>query len=157
MSWFTGEFTELETDSLPMLVVRIDHPMPPGLKISYMDHHWNGYVGVPPGHPLHGVKFSQPCSALAAAWEKAKAGPLGKRGILAVVLGEDQPSPSMVFDVHGSITFSDMITRAPVALDHWWFGFDTMHDDDMDNPKDLAFVEVECRSLAAQIVAIFPT
>jgi hypothetical protein len=96
--------------------------------------HRCGYVGVPQGHPLHGLAYGDGSPVLKAAWEKAKEGPIGKRGILSVLLAPcegDLPKVDSVFDVHGSITYSGGDNKYPVVSDGlWWFGFDCAHCDD---------------------------
>lgn len=125
------------------------------------DHsgNWCGYVGVPPGHPLHGKGYDE------------------------VKIGEDGYP-----DVHGGLTFADECGKAdapcrgichipePGEPEHlWWFGFDCHHgwdfapgsaafakshgwDDDDHNKRyrPLAYVKAECARLAAQFKAAFP-
>lgn len=110
-----------------------------------------GYVGVPPGHPLHGVEYSQSTPALG-------------------------DSPESVFDAHGGITFAgDGKGEYPVKSDLWWFGYDCGHLWDApcpehiekmqqeypDSPfmweraegvfRDVDYCVAECESLARQI------
>lgn len=107
-----------------------------------------GYVGVSEGHPLFGLDYS---------------------------------STEADIEVHGGLTFSDRcrpgsdegrgICHVPEAgePDHvWWLGFDCNHSGD-ESPdsiargwrsewfasyKPLAYVQGECRSLAAQLAAM---
>lgn len=114
--------------------------------------HHCGYVGVPPGHPLHDVGYDAPCPSL------------------------DGQSPEAAFDVHGGLTYSDGSDDYPASSDGlWWFGYDCAHFGDRpsdervqklqrtypDKPfmwmelgefRDLAYCERECESLARQIV-----
>lgn len=139
--------------------------------------HRCGYVGVPPGHPLHGVEYNQPSRWLKAMTDDDE---IGKRGVLAVltalVNSDDgrMQSPEMVFDVHGSLTFSGEALRM-VDSDLWWFGYDCAHAWDAKDPalmsdayrkieaeygfrdrdsivRTLDYCTGECESLARQIV-----
>jgi hypothetical protein len=107
-----------------------------------------GYVGVPPGHPLHGKRYDDD----------------------AVNVG-----------VHGGLTFSGACSEgsedhgvchkpAPGEPDDvYWFGFDCAHCYDlMPNMatlyelntggayRDRAYVEDQCRALAAQLATVSP-
>lgn len=128
--------------------------------------HRCGYVEVLKGNPLFGVDYGDKCPALADAFEEAKNGKVGKRGILTVICAdEDTPSPGIVFDVHGSLTYSGSgSTGYPVKSDGWWFGFDAAHHGDgtldpilgsfQSGPvRSLDYMADECESLASQIVA----
>ncbi len=136
-----------------------------------------GYVAVKAGHPLHGVDGNQPCTALAGAWEKAKAGPIGKRGIIPILCSglHDDPRPDAVFDVHGGLTYSGGAENGyPVEFEGaWWFGFDCNHAWDAPDPtltgrtpdpfwemgddkavRTLEYVVAECESLARQLCGL---
>lgn len=93
-----------------------------------------GYVGIPPGHPLHGVSYSDDCPALRGGLQDATHEPVGKRGILALVCfaaNGGRASMDVVFDVHGSVTFTgDGKDGCPVYADVWWVGFDCGHAGD---------------------------
>ena len=122
---------------------------------------WCGYVGVSEGHPLYGIDYSkctQGCYSDDYCYEH---------------------TPQAAVSVHGGITFSGFCDPThsdehptvchipdPVETDKvWWLGFDTAHCYDV-VPKmklyidshatyrDLAYVQQECRSLAAQLAAI---
>lgn len=133
--------------------------------------HWYGYVGVPSGHPLHGVKHNQASELLVVALEQRKKRPIGKQPsfalMIACVLGGElvKASPEIVFEVHGGITFSNgcMPGSTPTDGEPWWFGFDCAHCDDLSpglsHTKDgcyrsLKYVEGECIRLAKQLAAI---
>lgn len=82
---------------------------------------WCGYVAVPPGHPWHGIDFSD-------WWE------------------ESRPAP----EVHGGITFAskcvpDMgICHVPEpgeSDDVWWLGFDTAHAFDVNPALERVLVD----------------
>jgi hypothetical protein len=99
-----------------------------------------GYVSVTRGHPLFGVGYNEEAPRLAEEWEKTKKRRLGKRGIIPLFCGSDTPRPEVVFDVHGSLTYSgDGANSYPAAStpDEWWFGFDCNHGGDApENVKD---------------------
>lgn len=78
-----------------------------------------GYVGVPPGHPLHGVDY----------WQTSPA------------LGD---TPGSVFEAHGGITFAgNGKGEYPVKSDLWWFGYDCGHAGDSPSPELIAEMEAE--------------
>lgn len=127
--------------------------------------HRCGYVEVPPGHPLHGVGYSEETSVLVVDPNM----PIGKRGpILALTAGVGaadgklRRSPDVAFDCHGGLTYAGGGKGYPVESDGWWFGFDCAHAGDgflddsffSDGPvRTEEYVVDECESLAAQIVA----
>jgi hypothetical protein len=123
---------------------------------------WCGYVAVPPGHPLHGISYSQ-----------------------CTVGCEDtycyEHSPDAQIEVHGGLTYSAPcdgeegvgICHVPEpgeSGDVWWFGFDCAHLFDVvpglgdDLPasfappkaeyRDLAYVRSEVNRLAEQLSAM---
>jgi hypothetical protein len=141
--------------------------------------HRCGYVGVPVTHPLYGVGYNQPCPHLRTSWEHVVEEPIGDRGIIPLFLlslrdAEREPTPDVVFNVHGSITYSGGGDGYPVDGDEWWFGFDCGHHGDAvlleampentrrifqryGNPgvvRDLPFVIDECEKLAVQLVEV---
>lgn len=85
---------------------------------------WCGYVGVLPGHPLHGVDYSTEVEGLAALLERRKVDPIGATPsfatLLACLTGELHATPEVVFRVHGGITFASRCqpyTRE--TWEHW--------------------------------------
>lgn len=134
--------------------------------------HRCGYVGVPKEHPLYEVSYSTPTEVLSKAFEKAKQGPIGKRGIIPILCVSESgpPRADCVFDVHGSLTYSGN-GDYPVKSDGlWWFGFDCSHYGDAPDPEYVTppynsvfrggevrsreYVKGECESLAKQLAAI---
>lgn len=140
------------------------------------EHHC-GYVGVPKDHPLFELHYDTNTQYLA---ELSPEEEIGQRGLLTVICGaERMQSPLMVFDVHGSLTWSDFIGKKAEQgswnkeLDDglWYFGYDCAHsgdgkfpsfDDegnvihdpylwDQSPPKSLDFCIQQCESLAQQI------
>lgn len=119
-----------------------------------------GYVGVPAGHPWHGVDYDD-C--------KLKAVP------------EGEYDPDAYVDVHGGLTFAsgcghgenpaEGICHVPGVGEPdnvWWLGFDCAHRGDLtdmaspasireryphpgDTYRDLAYVEWQCALLARQV------
>ena len=142
--------------------------------------HRCGYVGVPITHFLAGVGYSQHCEELAYAHKKAMQGSIGNRGIMSVLFAStDEYRPDVVFDVHGSITYTDWGSgEYPYpSINTWWFGFDCAHAGDkadvelMDDvhrrleeefgpvcedgvDRTLEYCVDECESLAEQISAL---
>ncbi len=104
-----------------------------------------GYVGVPEGHPLHGVERIDPQLDV-----------LDVHG--AVTFAADHP---------GAGQLEPLIEEAWAALDgtYWWLGFDAGHSDDMPHNelgepvriRDTAYMRQECEQLAAQLATIRPT
>ncbi len=136
--------------------------------------HRCGYVGVAPGHPLHGVEYGHTCAAIQAPDDDA---PVGKRGVISLLCAtpERMTSPELAFDVHGSLTYSGGNGKYPVESDLWWFGYDCAHSGDGRSPeyleaqrerypdspimwhddgefRSLEYCVAECESLARQIV-----
>ena len=132
------------------------------------DGHRCGYVGVPEGHPLHGVSYNEHTPNVRPV---GAAEPFGKRGILSLLTADmEHQRLDIIFDVHGSLTFSNT-RKDGGAL--WWFGFDCAHSDDLPSPewiakqsavmkglyshrdgehRSLDYCVQECESLAQQIV-----
>lgn len=138
--------------------------------------HRCGYVGVPVGHPLHGIEYSQPTEALAPPADDE---PVGKRGAISILIAATDPdrlqSPEIVFNVHGGLTYSNNHADYPAQSGGlWWFGYDCAHHGDARSddyiasiPEEkrwlyqdggehraLAYCEAECESLAEQIVRL---
>ena len=120
--------------------------------------HRTGYVRIPEGHPCHGVRYQDNNPALTSAWEKAKAGTIGKRGpipVFCAALDGTTISADVVFDVHGSITYSGDLNDDG----QWWYGFDCGHDVDKTawgdgEERSLEYVVEECESLARQLAEV---
>ena len=130
--------------------------------------HRCGYVGIPKSRPLHGVGYSDGSHALAEIWRQNKHGKIGARGIIPLVChsNDDCPSPDVVFDVHGSLTYAGGHKAFPVNNEGlWWFGFDCGHDCDEPIPeyasyslsgvvRSLDYVVTECNRLAEQLSSV---
>jgi hypothetical protein len=88
-----------EATGLPCLIVRGPHG---GLC---------GYVGVAPGHPLHGLDYG---SKITGVHKSALRKALEARGVLDLYgddLDGEGVSPDAVLDAHGGITFADGCTE----------------------------------------------
>lgn len=135
-----------------------------------------GYVGVESTHPLFEIHYDTNTNYLIEVSEDE---PVGDRGILSTICGaERMQSPAMVFDVHGSLTFSNKWSAGEGeagnlnSLDDglWYFGFDCAHSGDGELPdldvngdiihtqwmntdpvRSLEYVVQHCESLAKQI------
>ncbi len=112
--------------------------------------HWCGYVGVAPGHPWHGVSYSN----------LPDYGPEVHGGLTYADECQEGPPEQTVRHI-----------PAPGEPDHvWWFGFDCRHAWDIApsdyvsaerarwRPRDgayrtLDYVQNECRRLAQQVAA----
>lgn len=95
-----------------------------------------GYVGVPPGHYLHGVGYDDVKQAY-GEW----------------------------IDVHGGLTFAEGESDYPAESDGlWWFGYDCGHLGDgtdsvgpmsigLNGPvRSLDYCKAQCESLASQLL-----
>lgn len=132
-----------------------------------------GYVGLPKEHRLYGASYSEPHPALSFPSDE----PVGKRGIISLICAsKESASPDIVFDVHGSLTYSGGGDKYPVKSNLWWFGYDCSHSGDApseeycdsqrkkypDKPfmwsgqdgvhRTLEYCESECESLAQQMI-----
>lgn len=106
--------------------------------VIYTDSHRCGYVAVTPEHPLFGVNYRDTSNAVAFPAEEH----IGKRGILALVCANaESPRLDVIFDVHGSLTYSGD-AGYPVPGDNlWWFGYDCGHYGDGKSPEYLQKVK----------------
>jgi len=101
---------------------------------------WNGYVGIPLGHPLYGIVYDQEHEGL---------------------------KPVRDLKVHGGITYADDHVPGFQPDGLWYFGFDCSHYRDFfplnlfPFPKDavyrdLVFAENELKKLASQLLSLSP-
>jgi hypothetical protein len=91
-----------------------------------------GYVGISPEHPLFGIAYNTDIKS-PELLQELKESTQGKRNIIDIFCWDgEQTTPSMLFDVHGGITYSEKGNRYPcLQVDPiWWFGFDCAHYDD---------------------------
>lgn len=86
---------------------------------------------IPKDHILHGLNYSDPAPKIEKEWVGEQL--VGKRGIIDLLIHakDERPSISVVFDVHGSLTFSgDRYSDGA-----WWLGFDCAHSGDLRDPS----------------------
>lgn len=106
-----------------------------------------GYVGVPQGHPMHGIGYD-----------------------------DARKADGDYIDVHGGLTYANNSDKYPVEADLWWFGYDCGHlgdgrseeyvaeqkvrypeqpfmwyGDQQDIERSAAYCVAECESLARQL------
>jgi len=114
--------------------------------------------------------------------EKVKNSPIGKRSIISAFCWDGESvTPTMLFDVHGGITYSGRDKIYPICQYEqiWWFGFDCAHYGDAKDFESFkeyyplkdynkiknyfdfdeqirlkTYVEDECKSLAEQLINI---
>lgn len=136
--------------------------------------HHCGYVAVPKEHPLFGKDYGDACDCLTFPSEEG----MGKRGVIPMFCSNGESRPDVVFDVHGSLTYSGGNGEYPVkAPDVWWFGYDCGHAGDAKSEeyiaemqtkypdhaflyhnyaggvfRDLEYNIAECESLAQQLI-----
>jgi hypothetical protein len=112
-----------------------------------------GYVEVTPEHPLYHCAYNEHVDALIPAWERAMLGPSGKRSVFSILFaGSGEARADVVFDVHGSVTFSGELKSFPDGS--WWFGFDCHHAGDTPEKCDIDYVRSQCESLARQLLEV---
>lgn len=138
-----------------------------------------GYVGVPTGHPLHGLHYGDESDLLRARLATRLEEPVGESlglGLMVGILsGGLRPTPEQVFSCHGSITYSagcsGHICHVQASGEDdavWWFGFDCNHAGDVapdyaskhggsfahGTYRDVVYVRAECCGLARQIAEV---
>jgi hypothetical protein len=118
--------------------------------------HRCGYVGIDKTHPLYGVEYYENPEVLQRHLERLKTQPTGERGALSIFCWDGESvSPEMLFNVHGSITYSGGGDGYPVESDRWFYGFDCAHNgDDEIGGRSLEYCMQECESLAEQLLGI---
>lgn len=133
--------------------------------------HHCGYVSIGRDHPFFGIDYDTPIKEFA---EQAKKVEIGKKSSFVVFSAmsdeyEVNPSPSVLIDVHGGLTFASNGSKDyPIesSEDDWWFGFDCAHAGDLtmrdgssqfaergDVFRDVDYVREECFSMSAQLAA----
>jgi hypothetical protein len=120
--------------------------------------HKCGYVGVTKDHPLYGKTYGEHCDCLIPLRDKALKGSIGKRGIIPILCSNGKTaSMDIVFDVHGSVTYTNgALADIEEYRFRWWIGFDCAHAGDTPEKCDLDFCIKECESLSKQIAEVLP-
>lgn len=137
-----------------------------------------GYVAVDPGHPLHGIKYTDESPVLQARLDSLLESPIAETDrermgvslMLGLLCGQAKARADHVLRVHGGLTFSSEKPGEPYPAPSeasWWFGFDCGHAGDFApglvkySPhmadgvyRDQAFAEEECEFLAQQLAEI---
>lgn len=144
-----------------------------GLRDNGSRTHRCGYVGIPKGHVLFGIRYGDNVACLRRYADQATIGQ--KSPVLVLTAGVNAPegetirsSPDVVYDVHGGLTFSDGFDTYPVKSELWWFGFDCAHYGDSPIDADdfgfhggvvrsKEYCVQECERLARQIVETCPS
>ena len=134
---------------------------------------WCGYVRVDESHLLFGVSYGDRVEALSEMLEQRKQQPIGKTPAFSILLaalgGGLEPTPDVVFQVHGGLTYSSKKAGDGTGLEGWWFGFDCGHAGDLspglskyhdpgpnETYRTIEYVRNEAKSLAAQLAALNP-
>jgi len=125
--------------------------------------HWCGYVGVEKDHPLYEKGYSENLDVLLPSLGRRQKKPLGESpsfAVLATVIfgGELEPCMSMVFEVHGGVTYAGYNDESESL---WLIGFDCSHSGDLcpSSPfqegvyRNMEYAKKETEKLAAQIKA----
>jgi len=94
--------------------------------------HLCGYIGVPKGHVMYGLKYDESSPFLKKTLnriKKKKVDPqdLGLGQMLHAMMGSYNATPESILMVHGGVTFSG----SQEGSDLWWFGFDCNHYRDL--------------------------
>lgn len=122
--------------------------------------HWCGYVAVPPSHPLWGKHYHDKVRAPKDRLEADV--DFNRMSAIEIFCNASNPEGELtiaiLFDVHGSLTYSDWTADNYPAFipGAWWFGFDCAHAGDRENPKSLSFVINELKGLAKQLAEYTP-
>lgn len=123
--------------------------------------HRCGYVGIPDSHSLYRKHYGDHTPELGIYYRYIEKCPIDKRGMISVfcAVGLGRVSAGIVFNVHGSITYSggaDWNCTYPVPNTNlWWFGYDCSHIEDGNAlsgvVRSLEYCIGECESLAHQL------
>lgn len=111
-----------------------------------------GYVGVPEKHLLYGCCYGDPHELAKNFLNDNKESSIGKRGPFSLLfIDTDNPRLEIMFDVHGSLTFSDFChseSKQESGICHigddkpYWFGFDCSHAGDVAPAIDAKMKEI---------------
>jgi hypothetical protein len=129
----------------------------------------NGYVAVPPWHPLHGKHYDHLVRPLPEALENRAPESYGVISLFCASVKTDDITKAcpleLAIAVHGGLTFAaGPADWMPPLPNPWWFGFDCSHAGDIipDLAKrgwaaegvyrDIAYVREQVKGLAEQLV-----
>jgi hypothetical protein len=132
--------------------------------------HLCGYVGIPSSHRLFGKNYNEKVFVPASVMERSiVVDKVGVINLFCASLSSDEREAGLLdlvlaVDVHGGLTFSGEAAPSSPIKGLWWLGFDCAHSGDLapkygslgfgDVYRDIAYVEGECRSLAAQLASL---
>lgn len=136
-------------------------------RVPFSKRHRCGYVGIPESHPLFGFHYSDEITNYVETRQAAMlANPVSSLGIINALCSDGKAvKPSLLFAVHGGLTYSDgtwpgMPSTHPKYSKEptWWFGFDAGHCGDcVDGGQPLAYMIEHCKSLASQLAHFVET
>lgn len=102
---------------------------------------WCGYVGVPEGHPLYQVDYSEEIKAPQERIDRANIN-IGVFALLFAASSDQAVRDAGIYrvdallDCHGGLTFAG--DKWPEDNGLWWFGFDCSHAGDV-SPANVAW------------------
>jgi hypothetical protein len=111
-----------------------------------------GYVGIPEKHPLYGCPYNKPHDLAKKFLNDNQDSSTVKRGIISLFcIDADNPNIDIIFNVHGSLTFSDFChseSKPESGICHigdekpYWFGFDCSHAGDVSPAMEAKMREI---------------
>lgn len=132
--------------------------------------HLCGYVGIPAGHAWFGKNYNETVKVPQSVVERPlDVDKVGAINIFCASAGGNNPAEGLIdmvlaVDVHGGLTYSSETAPGSDIKGRWWLGFDCAHSGDIapkygslgrgDVYRDIAYVEAECRALAAQLASL---
>jgi hypothetical protein len=140
--------------------------------------HRCGYVRIPSKHFLYKKPYGIRLKKFSVKKDMNDL-PVGKRNPIDIFCAgiSDNPTISLLFDVHGGITWSDWGKNNSFEKPGWWIGFDCIHSGDAIDPDILdeerasrmeyfneneyrairtkECVQKECKNLIDQIIKYF--
>lgn len=122
--------------------------------------HRCGYVAVPEGHVLFGVRYGDtlPEAVAFVTEEIMRRADISYRGVMPVfivALSGNTNRLDVVIDVHGSLTYSESGEGnypAPSTEKVWWFGFDCGHSGD---GKDFSIMDDRTREMYEKYLGFY--
>jgi hypothetical protein len=123
--------------------------------------HRCGYVAIGTNHPLYKRDYNDICNSLFYLQSDMDNWQIGDRGVMPLFISamteeeQERFRPDLIFDVHGSITYSNSSTTYPVKhlpYPLWWFGYDCGHHGD---GKDFSLISEDRRKYWKETYAGF--